>query len=397
MQNEIPDDSSEAPGSEPGAAPGGASAADAASDPKSAGTEAAAEPSQAASSSEVDQEPAAPDAVTTPIEKRAAASPNADARDVARTRALFTRSAASTGDDEDRFRFARWTKPLSVAVFGLSSESEAAMLSGFQEAAEVAGCGVAAEDPELGANVLIFACEGWSDLHAVPNLSRLAPNLEQLTRMLAAAGANQYRMFTFAPDGGIRLCVVFLKFDEALTQISGAALALGQAIQCLLLWSDDAFADESPVALRRGGKPVVRSRFVRLLKAAYHDESPAYSEDPALAEALTKRMDALRAAEPERRRGARAAAERTAADEAESEGGSSEEAAPGEAASQEGGVVGPGAEAEPVAANGAGPETPASAAPEPKPEQPETAAPDPLGGDPRPAAPDAFDDRDPSA
>ncbi|MEM9725703.1 MAG: hypothetical protein AAF909_09590, partial [Pseudomonadota bacterium] len=176
-------------------------------------------------------------------------------------------------------------------------DSAEVMAGAFKEAAELAGLETADEDPELGANILVFVVENWADLRHVPHLDRLTPDLEKLTVNLQLAGANQYRTFTFGPEGGVRLCVVMLRYDAELSQLSAASLALGQAVQSLLLWSDLAFADESPVTVRRGGKPLVKSRFLRLLKAAYDPETPDYSEDPALALALAEKMKSRRGGE----------------------------------------------------------------------------------------------------
>lgn len=228
-------------------------------------------------------------------------------REIARVTALFTRSEASTSEiGGERFQFARWTRPLAPAVFGVSEESVSVIVEGVAEAAEMVGLGCVDEDPDLGANLLFFFCDAWPDLKKTPNLPRLIPDLDRLLTLLAAAGANQYRIFTFGPDGGLRLCVVLLRYDAEMAQFSPASLALGQATQALLLWSDEAFANDSPVTVRRGGKAMIKSRYARLLKAAYQGDAPAYSTDPALAEAL---VDKMQAAPSGRRRRGRSDAE----------------------------------------------------------------------------------------
>lgn len=343
-----------------------------------AGGRALEEPRRGASTGELEPDPAAAP------EPRP--EPEVAARDVARTRGMFTRSEASIeGPDEARFRFARWTQPIAPAFFGFAEDSVETMATGFREAAELAGLGAADEDPELGANILIFACEEWAALRAVPHLARLIPDLERLTTLLAASGANQYRIFTFGPDRGIRLCVLLLRYDGALAQLSAPSLALGQAVQCLLLWSDEAFGGESPVTLRRGGKPLVRSRIARLLKAAYAEETPAYSEDPALAEALTARMDALRAAEHAARRGGGGRGRRDAEEAAPGSGSRDGDATDAETPDAPAAVAGRAAD-EPTAAE---PTAAESTAP-----PPEAEIVDPLGADPRPAEePETGEDR----
>ena len=219
------------------------------------------------------------------------------ARDIERVTALFTRSAGSVEAlGGGPFRFARWSRPIAPAFFGLAEESVAVMQAGFRDAAELAGVELAGEDSEIGANILVYAVEDWRALREAPQLSDLVPDLESLIRLLSVADASQYRIFTFTPEGGLRYCVSLLRYDDALAKLSAPSLALGQAVQALLLWSDEAFVGESPVTVRRGGKALVKSRFARLLKAAYAADSPVYSEDPALAERLAESMRAARRA-----------------------------------------------------------------------------------------------------
>lgn len=219
-------------------------------------------------------------------------------RDVERVTALFTRSESSVADLGGKpFRFARWSRPIAPAIFGLSEESAGVMAAGFREAAKFAGLEVAEKDDEYGANILLYVVEEWSALRDAPQLADLVPDLDGLTRLLAASGANQYRIFTFTPEGGLRFCVALLRYDEALGQLSAPSLALGQAVQTLLLWSDEAFAGESPVTVRRGGRALVKSRYARLLKAAYGPETPVYSDDPSFVEGLVERMRASRGSE----------------------------------------------------------------------------------------------------
>lgn len=209
--------------------------------------------------------------------------------DADRIRALFHRAPIDP-EGPARFQFARWGKPIAPAFCGLTDESEAVMREGFAAAAALAGLELAEEDPDLGANILVCVVERWSALPRTPGLVALIPDLAGLIVLLEAADRNQHRLVSFEPDGGLRLCVILLRYDDGMARLSGASLALGQALQALLYWSDEAFLCESPVTLRRGGKPIVKPRFARLLKAAYAPETPIASEDPALADALAERI-----------------------------------------------------------------------------------------------------------
>jgi hypothetical protein len=210
------------------------------------------------------------------------------ADEAARVAALFTRG-------DRAFRFARWARPLAPVVFGTDAEGDRVFLGALTAVAGLAGLEVSGADLELGANLLVFFCEDWAELTVTPGMDRLVPDIAKLASVLKAAGANQYRVFAFDGAGAIRLCLVLLRYDEALRAVSARTLAVTQAFQSLLLWSDDAFRAESPVALWQG-RALVKPWFADLARAAYDPVLPAASVDPALALRLAARMAALRAA-----------------------------------------------------------------------------------------------------
>lgn len=257
----------------------------------------------------------------------AEADAEALAREAERIEALFTGAAP-----EARFRFARWAKPIAPAFLGLSADSVETMRGGFETVAALAGAPIAEEDPELGANILICLTESWSDLAAAPGLAAVIPDLAELLGQLEAAGLGQYRRVAFEPDGSLRFIAVLLRYDEGLARLSAGSLALGLAVQALLCWPDEAFASESPVTVRRGGKALVKSRFARLLKAAYAEETPVASDDPALATALAER---IQAEAPRRRDDAGEAPLENGEDDAEESGAESGEEAGGTGEAEE--------------------------------------------------------------
>jgi hypothetical protein len=148
---------------------------------------------------------------------------------------------------------------------------------------------MAETDPELGANLMVFFFRDWAELPEVPNLDRLIPELAALCARLAAAGANQYRIFRFDPDGGIKAAFVFLRMDEHLSDVPAETLALSQAVQTVLLWSDTAFADASPLALA-GGRVMLRPEIALLIRAAYDPVLPVTGTDPSHALRLFARL-----------------------------------------------------------------------------------------------------------
>lgn len=239
-------------------------------------------------------------------EDDAPVTPEPDEAD--RIRALFTRSAA--GDAAEAFRFARWDGPVAPRLFGVEGEGAEGILAGIGAAAKRAGVELVDEVPDFGANLLMFFCDEWRDLLKTPGIERLVPDIAKLVAMLGATGANQYHIYSFAPEGAVQLVVALIRYDEEMARLSARAIGLSQATHSLLLWSDTAFTGEGPLAVNRRGEPRLKPWFGDLLAAAYDPATPAASEDPALAEALamgvaTRRATALKAAAKSKRRGAK--------------------------------------------------------------------------------------------
>ena len=211
--------------------------------------------------------------------------------DGARIAVHFTRSDGS-------FRFARWARPLVPVVFGTDQAGETIFTDALRAVAGLGGLPLADSDPDLGANLLVFFCETWDDLTAAPGLARLVPDLDRLLSVLKAAGANQYRIFGFDAGGAIRLCLVLLRYDADLQRVSAQTLAVSQAVQSLLLWSDNAFAATAPVAvLQPTGRAVVKPWHAALVRAAYDPVLPDTADNPAFALRLQARMAAMQAPE----------------------------------------------------------------------------------------------------
>ncbi len=155
--------------------------------------------------------------------------------------ALFTRSDGS-------FAFARWGRPFAPVAFGVETATLSVVKGAIEAVAALAGHSVVELDPELGVNLMLFFVRDWDELRGVPDLDRLVPDLEALLDRLTAAEANQYRLFRFDARGAIRACFLFLRMDAHLSAAPAEVLALSQAAQSALLWSDMAFRDRSPLA-----------------------------------------------------------------------------------------------------------------------------------------------------
>jgi len=196
--------------------------------------------------------------------------------------AHFTRS-------DGQYLFARWGRPIVPVVFGVEEETLRVVKGAIEAVVTLAGHRMAETDPELGANLMVFFCRDWAELPQVPNLDRMIPDLAPLCARLEAAGANQYRIFRFDAQGTIRAAFVFLRMDADLASVPAEVLALNQAVQVILLWSDRAFTDVSPLA-RAGEAVVLRPEIGALIRAGYDPVLPGMERDTTHALRLAARV-----------------------------------------------------------------------------------------------------------
>jgi hypothetical protein len=196
--------------------------------------------------------------------------------------ALFTRK-------DGQFVFARWGRPIAPIVFGVRDETLSVVKGALEAVMALSGHKMAETDAELGSNLMMFFFRDWDELPEVPGLDRLIPGLGDLVERLKAGDANQYRIFHFDPDGAIKACFVFLRMDEHLRAVPAETLALSQVVQSMLLWSDTAFSDRSPLAVA-GGKTILRPEIAGLIRAAYDPVMPAHATDPSHALRLMARV-----------------------------------------------------------------------------------------------------------
>ena len=196
--------------------------------------------------------------------------------------ALFTR-----GDGQ--YLFARWGRPVVPVVFGVEDASLAGFKGAIEAVVALAGHRMAETDPELGANLMVFCFRDWAELLEVRDLGRLVPELPALVARLEGAGANQYRLFRFDADGAIKAAFVFLRMDDALAGMPAETLALAQAVQVVLLWSERAFEGTSPLA-RVGERVILRPEIGAVIRAGYDPVLPGVARDPSHALRLAARM-----------------------------------------------------------------------------------------------------------
>lgn len=180
---------------------------------------------------------------------------------------LFTREDGS-------FLCARWGRPVAPVIFGLADESldifRGAIRAGFAHA----GHPVTETDPEMGSNLMIFFTRDWDELRGIPDLDRLT-GIPDLPDRLIAAKADQYRLFRFDADGGIRASLSFLNMSGALADAHPAQLAEALTMRSALSFARD--VTPSPdLAL--------------LIRAAYAQVLPVAATDPSHALRLSARM-----------------------------------------------------------------------------------------------------------
>lgn len=204
--------------------------------------------------------------------------------DAAEIETLFTRS-------DGNFTFARWGRPVAPIVFGVQDDTLAVVKGALEAVMALCGHQMAETDPELGSNMMIFFFREWDELPDVPGLDKLIPDLVPLVGRLKTADANQYRIFRFDEAGAIKACFVFLRMDENLSAVPADTLALSQIVQSVLLWSDTAFRDRSPLAVANE-KTILRPDVAGLIRAAYDPVLPGFADDASHALRLMARMTA---------------------------------------------------------------------------------------------------------
>ena len=195
---------------------------------------------------------------------------------------LFTRSDGS-------YLFARWGRPIVPVVIGVDDASLSVFKGAFEAVAQLANHEVAETDPELGVNLMVFVFKAWTELVEVPKLDELVPGLVPLVDKLRATDANQYRFFRFDADGAIKAAFVFLRMDKHMEAVSADTLALSQAAQTIVLWSDEAFKGTAPIATLND-RTVLKPEIAQVIQASYDVVMPVVARDPSHALRVAARI-----------------------------------------------------------------------------------------------------------
>lgn len=199
---------------------------------------------------------------------------------------MFTRA-------DGTYKFARWGRPIAPVVFGVEDSAVSVFKDAIEAVCRLAKHEMAETDPELGANFMVFFVRDWQELADTPNLDRMIPELAPLVDRLKSADANQYRLFRFDDDGGIKACFLFLRMDAAMSELPADTLCLGQAVQSVLLWSEAAFASASPLALTGDNVAILKPDVANVIRAAYDPVMPVAAEDTSHALRMAARVGML--------------------------------------------------------------------------------------------------------
>jgi len=196
---------------------------------------------------------------------------------------LFTRADGS-------YLFARWGRPIAPVVFGVEDSTVSILKGAIEAVVALAGHEMAETDPELGANLMVFFFREWDELTETPNLDRLIPDLAETVARLKAVDANQYRSFRFDAEGAIMAAFVFVRMDKEMAKVPAETIALSQMVQTILLWSDTAFTDSSPLAAAPGKPAVLKPEIAAVIRAGYDATMPACATDDSHALRLAARI-----------------------------------------------------------------------------------------------------------
>lgn len=192
------------------------------------------------------------------------------------------------------YRFARWNRPLAPVVFGVDDATLEGLKAGIAQTVAITGANLGELDPDLGANFMWFFCRDWEELRSVPNLEKLLPDFDNLIAALKASGTARYRTFGFDAQGAIQLSIVLIRVDEATAAQSLQTLATAETLQSLLLWSEGAFAKDSPLArIAKNNMVIVKPEYAAVVRAAYDPVMPVSADDPAHALRLSARARKL--------------------------------------------------------------------------------------------------------
>lgn len=195
-------------------------------------------------------------------------------------------------ESDGTYHFARWSRPIVPIVFGVDDETLIHLKSSIVTTVGITGNKIEETDPELGANFMWFFCQDWSEILSVPDLKELIPNIKNIIEKLQSSPTKSYRIFSFDPEGGIKMCIQLIKVSDETAEMSIQTLATGETFQCLALFSAKAFDNESPIAqISQNNLCIPKPKYAALVRAAYDPILPIVSKDKSHALRLLARSN----------------------------------------------------------------------------------------------------------
>lgn len=192
------------------------------------------------------------------------------------------------------YNFVRWGRPIAPVVFGVDDTTLGYIKDAITQTVAVTGGTLAELDPELGANFMWFFCTDWDEISAVTDLAELVPNLNEIVQGLNKNNVNEHRMFIFDSAGAIKMCLLFLRMKGTVADLTVQTLVVGETLQSLLVWGQDAFTTQSPIAvIKENGICIVKPDFASLVRAAYDPILPSSAIDASHALRLHPRAEKL--------------------------------------------------------------------------------------------------------
>ena len=192
---------------------------------------------------------------------------------------------------DGKYHFARWGRPIAPVVFGVEDATLGVIKGAIEAVVNLAGHEMADTDPELGANLLMFFIREWGELLEAPQINDLLPDRDELVERLQSAEANQYRTFRIDENGAIKAAFIFIRMDNAMSELPAEDLALVQAAQVALLWADGAFERVAPL-VKAGDAVILNPEIADLIRAAYDPVMPSFANDASHALRLAARLSA---------------------------------------------------------------------------------------------------------
>ena len=192
---------------------------------------------------------------------------------------------------DGKYHFARWGRPIAPVVFGVADATLGVIKGAIEAVVNLAGHEMADTDPELGANLLMFFIREWGELLEAPQIKDLLPDRDELVERLQNAKANQYRTFRIDENGAIKAAFIFIRMDNAMSELPAEDLALVQAAQVALLWADGAFERVAPL-VKAGDSVILNPEIADLIRAAYDPVMPSSANDASHALRLAARLSA---------------------------------------------------------------------------------------------------------